>query len=126
LDSRESKSPGSRLDRICHRVSQGDPARVLLYGAGKHTTRLLAERHAWEQHGHRVVGLIDDHPRFLQTPQYLGLPVRRLADVQTDAIAGNAPPAVVLSTDTYEELFWEQTRSLREHGVPVFRLYDQR
>jgi glycosyltransferase involved in cell wall biosynthesis len=121
-------SPGNRLDDICQKLTAGrsESARVLLYGAGKHTARLLSERHRWEQHGHRVVGLIDDHPRFLQTPQYLGLPVRRLADVQTDAIAGNAPPAVVLSTDTYEELFWEQTRSLREHGVPVFRLYDQR
>ncbi|MGA2443395.1 MAG: glycosyltransferase family 4 protein [Tepidisphaeraceae bacterium] len=118
-------SPGRRLDDICQKLTAGqnESARVLLYGAGKHTARLLSERHRWERHGHRVIGLIDDHPRFLQSPRYLGLPVRSLADVQTDAIAGNRLPAVVLSTDTYEEQFWEQTRSLREHGVRVFRLY---
>jgi hypothetical protein len=120
-------SPGRRLDDICEKLTtgKGESARVLLYGAGKHTARLLSERHRWEQHGHRVVGLIDDHPRFHQTPRFLGLPVRSLADVQTDAMAGNRLPAVVLSTDTYEELFWQQTHSLREHGVRVFRLYGQ-
>jgi len=118
-------SPGRRLEDICQKLTAGQSgsANVLLYGAGKHTDRLLSERHRWERHGHRVVGLIDDHPRFLQTPRYLGLPVRSLADVQTDAIAGNRLPAVVLSTDTYEDQFWEQTKSLREHGVRVFRLY---
>ena len=103
-----------------------EPASVLLYGAGKHTDRLLSERHRWERHGHRVVGLIDDHPRFLQMPRYLGLPVRPLADVQSDAVAGNPLPAVVLSTDTYEDQFWQQTTSLRDHGVRVFRLYGRR
>ena len=36
---------------------------------------LLAERHAWESRGHRVVGLIDDHPRFAEGGSYLDLPV---------------------------------------------------
>jgi len=120
-----AESPGSRLDDICQKLTaeQHESARVLLYGAGKHTARLLSERHRWERHGHRVVGLIDDHPRFLQTPRYLGLPVRSLAAVQTDAIAGHSMPTVVLSTDTYEDQFWEQTETLREHGVRVFKLY---
>jgi glycosyltransferase involved in cell wall biosynthesis len=118
-------SPGSRLDDICQKLTgdQQASARVLLYGAGKHTARLLSERHRWERHGHKVVGLIDDHPRFLQKPKYLGLPVRSLTDVQSDAVAGRPMPAVVLSTDTYEDQFWEQTEILREHGVRVFKLY---
>ncbi len=100
--------------------------RVLLYGAGKHTTRLLAERHTWEQHGHRVIGVIDDHPRFLENPSCLGLPVRSLAAAEAAARAGEPHPPVVLSTDTYEEQFWEQTAALRAMDVPVFKLYDQR
>jgi glycosyltransferase involved in cell wall biosynthesis len=121
-------SPGRRLEDICQKLAAGrdEPASVLLYGAGKHTDRLLSERHRWERHGHRVVGLIDDHPRFLRMPQHLGLPVRSLADVQSDAVAGNPLPAVVLSTDTYEDQFWQQTKSLREHGVRVLRLYERR
>ncbi len=118
-------SPGRRLDDICQKLAAGksEAARVLLYGAGKHTARLMSERHRWERHGHRVVGLIDDHPRFAETPSYLDLPVRSLADVQADALAGNRMPAVILSTDTYEEQFWEQTQGLRQHGVGVFKLY---
>jgi glycosyltransferase involved in cell wall biosynthesis len=118
-------SPGCRLDDICQKITQdqGKSARVLLYGAGKHTARLLSERHRWERHGHRVVGLIDDNPRFLNIPEFLGLPVRSMADVKADAMGGNPPPAVVLSTDTYEDQFWQQTIGLREHGVRVFKLY---
>jgi glycosyltransferase involved in cell wall biosynthesis len=118
-------SPGGRLEQICQKLTtdRGESARILLYGAGKHTARLLSESHRWERHGHKVVGLIDDHPRFVRMPQYLGLPVRSLAEAQKDAIAGNAMPAVVLSTDTYEQQFWEQTAPLREQGVRVFKLY---
>jgi len=114
-----SDSPGGRLLAIFKKVNGGKPAEVILYGAGKHTARLLSQRHCWERHGHRVLGLIDDHPRFVSTPIYLGLPVRSLADASS---AGNLP-AVVLSTDTYEEQFWEQTQSLRDNGVSVFKLY---
>jgi hypothetical protein len=30
---------------------------------------------------------------------------------------------VVLSTDTYQDQFWGQTKGLRERGAAVFRLY---
>jgi glycosyltransferase involved in cell wall biosynthesis len=118
-------SPGGRLDEICEKLTagRGVSARILLFGAGKHTARLLSEKHRWERHGHQVVGLIDDHPRFVQMPQYLGLPVRSLAEAQKDARDGKAMPAVILSTDTYEQQFWEQTARLREQGVRVFKLY---
>jgi glycosyltransferase involved in cell wall biosynthesis len=112
-------TPGSRLNAIFEKLNDGKPAEVLLYGAGKHTARLLSERHRWERNGHRVVGLIDDHPRFIASPIYLDLPVRSLADAST----ATRLPAVVLSTDTYEQQFWEQTQSLRDSGVRVFKLY---
>ena len=116
-------SPGLLLEAVCRRIGTG-PADVLLYGAGKHTARLLAERHAWERHGHRVVGLIDDHPKFDGNAQHLGLPVRSLAATEAAAAAGEPVPAVVLSTDTYQGQFWDQTAGLRRSGVHVFRLYE--
>ncbi len=116
-------SPGARLDAVCRRIGTG-PADVLLYGAGKHTDRLLSERHAWERHGHRVVGLIDDHPRFTAAAEHLGLPVRSLVATEAAAAAGDVVPAVVLSTDTYQGQFWDRTAGLRERGVHVFRLYE--
>ena len=121
-------SPGRRLSAICETITSThrEPARLLLYGAGKHTARLLSERHAWERHGHCVVGIIDDHPKFTDSPTFLDLPVRSLAAVEAAIKAGQSSAPVVLSTDTYEDQFWEKTSSLRSLGVPVFRLYGQR
>ena len=116
-------SPGVRLDAVCKRIGTG-PADVLLYGAGKHTARLLGERHAWERNGHRVVGLIDDHPRFAARGEHLGLPVASLSATEAAAAAGVPVPAVVLSTDTYQGQFWDQTAGLRRRGVPVYKLYE--
>ena len=119
------RTPGTRLLRIMETLShdRGCPAEVLLYGAGKHTARLLTERHVWESKQHRVVGLIDDHPRFAQTRVYLDLPVQSVDAVKARLLAGGRVPPVVLSTDTYQDQFWAQAASLREAGVPVFRLY---
>lgn len=116
------QSPGSRLLRIMEelRSRSGEPARVMLYGAGKHSARLLAERGMWEARGHAVSGFIDDHPR---SPTYLDLPVESLAAVRTKLSEGMAVGPIVLSTDTYEDQFWAQTQPLREQGVAVFRLY---
>jgi len=118
-------SPGTRLLRIMQRLEcqSGQPAAVLLYGAGKHTARLLSERHVWESRRHRVVGIIDDHPRFAQTPVYLDLPVQSVDGVRARLMGGQPVPPVVLSTDTYQDQFWSQSAPLREAGVPVFRLY---
>jgi glycosyltransferase involved in cell wall biosynthesis len=118
-------TPGTRLLRICETIERqtGRPATVTLYGAGKHTTRLLSERHLWESHGHRVAAVMDDHPRFTTTPAFLGLPVRSVSAVVAAKSAGETIPPVVLSTDTYEDQFWQQTAPLRALGVAVFRLY---
>ena len=118
-------TPGVRLLRIMNDIEKrsGAPAEVVLYGAGKHTARLLSERHRWEACRHRVVGIIDDHPRFTQTPAYLDLPVQSLESARARVRSGQPMPPVVLSTDTYEEQFWSQCAPLREAGVPVLRLY---
>src|SRR5258706_4032680 len=117
-------TPGARLLRIMEKSSNGSGrhAEILLYGAGKHSARLLAERHVWESRGHRVVCVIDDHPRFAENSTYLDLPVRSLRAVEANVLEGKETPVVVLSTDTYQDQFWAQTKSLRGQGVEVFRL----
>ena len=116
------QSPGSRLLLIMEQLRDrtGEPARVMLYGAGKHSARLLAERGVWEARGHAVSGFIDDYAR---SPGYLDLPVESLAAVRAKLSGGEAVGPIVLSTDTYEDQFWAQTQPLRELGVAVFRLY---
>lgn len=116
-------TPGVRLLKLFEAIGGGGPAEVLLFGAGRHSARLLAQRHLWEAKGHRVVGLIDDHPRFAAGATHLGLPVAGTAAYFARAAAGERMPAVVLSTDTFEDQFWKQTEALRALGVQVYRLY---
>jgi hypothetical protein len=81
---------------------------------------LLAEKHRWESLGHRVVGLIDDHPRFAEGEEtHLQLPVYSPAK----ALAMPELPGVVLSTDTFEDQLWEKTAAFRQRGVGTYRLY---
>jgi hypothetical protein len=70
-----------------------------------------------------VVGLIDDHARFGNGGRYLELPVVRLENAEAELPVRSGPPAVVLSTDTYQEQFWGKTSGLRARGVEVYRLY---
>lgn len=125
VGSIHARTPGTRLLHVMNGLERRhrEPARVLLYGAGKHTARLLSERHVWESRGHRIVGIIDDHPRFRQSPVYLDLPVQSVGAAHSRILSGDVLPPVVLSTDTYEDQFWAQAEPLRAAGVPVFRLY---
>jgi glycosyltransferase involved in cell wall biosynthesis len=118
------ETPGMRLVRIMNTIASGQPVKVLLYGAGRHTSRLLAEKHLWESAGHAVVGLIDDHPRFQGGGTHLGLPVESVATLQARLPLANCATAMVLSTDTFQDQFWQQTESLRKAGLRVFKLYE--
>jgi hypothetical protein len=112
-------TPGARLLIEMEKI---DPAgaRVHLYGAGRHTARLMTQRHLWESRKHRVIGLIDDHPRFTPGSTHLGLPVQSLRSAAASLDAGDH---VILSTDAFEDQFWRQTENLRVKGVVVHRLY---
>ena len=97
------------------------PAPVALYGAGRHTARLLAEKHLWESRGFYVAAIIDDHRRFINGGTYLGLPVLSPAAF----LQSPDPPPVVLSSDTFEEQLWQKSAPLRAAGISVLRLYSQ-
>ncbi len=118
-------TPGQRLLEIMERLKKanGAPAQVLLYGAGRHSARVLAEKHLWESQGHRVVGFVDDAPRWNSGGAHLGLPVQTGSKILAQAIARQTLCPVVLSSDTFEDQFWEKTASLRGAGVRVLRLY---
>jgi len=94
--------------------------RFYLYGAGRHTARLLMEQCRWEELGHKLLGLIDDHPRYAQVPEAYGMPVISCAAAAENVASSEV---VVLSTDAFEEQFWANTAKLREGGVTVLRLY---
>lgn len=112
-------TPGARLTSLLNTLSPDKPLHIALYGAGRHSAKLLAEKHRWESHGHRVTALIDDHPRFSSGGSHLNLPVL------PPHTAINTPdhPPIVLSTDTFEDQLWQKTAPFRDRGIPVHRLY---
>lgn len=118
-----TRTPGTRLRDLAESYGAGRPMEIVLYGAGRHTARLLSEKYVWEARGHRVVGLIDDHPRFAATRKHLGLPICSLAEFLKD-LPDPHTTLVVLSTDTFEEQFWERTARVRAAGMPVAKLYE--
>jgi hypothetical protein len=118
-------SPGRRTLQILEKLaaSLGRPPVVWLFGAGRHTIRMLAERYTWESRGLKVAGIIDDHPRFATQREYLGLPVRLRCDMEAAVERGEKADAIILSTDTLEHLFWQRTDMFRSQGIQTILLY---
>jgi glycosyltransferase involved in cell wall biosynthesis len=123
LDPADS-TPGllltARLRELQNRL--GRPPGVWLFGAGRFTLRLLGERHRWESLGLALAGIIDDHPRFEQSPSYLGLPVAKPAKLCAAVQAGLKIDAIILSTDTLEDLFRERTECFAKIGIQIVTL----
>lgn len=100
----------------------GGGVNFYLYGAGRHTERLLQEQARWESHGHCCIGIIDDHPRF-QVPgrsTFRSLPVLSLAMAAKRLGLGDV---VILSSDAFEDQLFAQAAPLRARGAAVYRLY---
>jgi hypothetical protein len=118
-------TPGARLLKTMESISQSTskPAEVILYGAGKYTARLLSQRELWQCKGHRVVGLIDDHPRFIEQTMCFGLPVQSIKSASEQLQDNPHFPPVILSTDTYQDHFWMQNEPVSNRGVIVHRLH---
>jgi glycosyltransferase involved in cell wall biosynthesis len=123
-------TPGQRLaaqfaelaDRL-HRKP-----RVWLFGAGRFTQRLLAERYRWESAGFSLEGVLDEHPRFSQVgasqqESLLGLAVLHPQQLREAVVAGTAAvDAVVLSTDTLHDVFRERSQCLEQLGIAILVL----
>jgi len=118
----EAATPATRLLKrlASHPGTRGGGIQFYLYGAGRHTDRLLTEKGRWEARGHVCIGLVDDHPRFEANPVYRELPVLSLVKAMRKLGLGDV---VVLSSDAFEEQMWQQTVGLRGRGVAVYRLY---
>jgi hypothetical protein len=122
----EEVSPGERLLRVMNRIAAQanvGGARVILYGAGRHSARLLAERNLWEKRGHSVVGFLDDAPRWAGGGEWMGMRVFSMEMLMRGLERGEKVLPVVLSTDAFEGQLWERTVGLWERGVVVMRLY---
>jgi glycosyltransferase involved in cell wall biosynthesis len=117
-------TPGQALTTHLKALSQrlGRPPKVWLFGAGRYTMRLLGERYRWEAQGLTIEGVIDDHPRFDQSATYMGLPVKKPGALLAEATNGTVIDAIILSTDTLEDVFRQRTRGFAELGVPILTL----
>ena len=118
------RSPGqlllARLKQLADQLKR--PPVVWLFGAGRFTTRLLAERHLWESAGLSLAGIVDEHPRFEQTPHYLGLPVQNPARLCAAIEGGQKVDAVILATDTLQAVLMQKAECFRRLGVRVLDL----
>ena len=119
-----SASPGEmllgRMRELEERLKR-EPV-VWLFGAGRFATRLLGQRHVWESAGFSVAGIVDEHPRFQERPTYLGLSVLSVRQLCERIEQGGKVDAVILATDTLEEVFRRRAEGLKELGVEVMGL----
>jgi glycosyltransferase involved in cell wall biosynthesis len=120
----ETPTPGrlltARLKSLAKRLNRSP--NVWLFGAGRYTLRLLGERHRWESQGLSLKGIIDEHPRFEQTSTYLGLPVQKPPQLCTAIERGLSVDAIVLSTDTLEEVFRKRAQCFADLGIEIVTL----
>jgi len=118
-------TPGRLLTAYLERLRDelGRVPTIWLFGAGRHTTRLMGERFLWESHGLALAGIIDDHARFNSSSTYLGLPVRSSSAMEAALSRGERVDSVILSTDTLQELFWTHTAPFRALGVTTVKLF---
>ena len=117
-------TPGSlltaRLTAMAARLKR--PPKVWLFGAGRFTLRLLGERHRWESLGLSLAGIVDDHQRFAQSPDWLGFTVKSPEALCGAIGQGLGVDAIILSTDTLQAVFRERTECFVKLGIEVSTL----
>jgi|GEM_PF-844730 len=96
--------------------AQRGESRVVIYGAGEHTTRVGA---ALASPPVEIVGIVDDNPG-RQGQRLWGLEI-----VSKDRAIELGAKAAILSSDTFEDKLWEGAAPLREAGLTVHRLYGE-
>lgn len=116
----EATEPDPAIQRIIRRTkTERTPFITALYGAGKHTLRILPHLELLEKNGVRVTMILDDDPA-KQGKSLGALPVFSPLDALDSDLDG-----VVLSSDVAESDLWEKSALLRSAGLPVIRLYDR-
>lgn len=110
--------PDPAVDRILSQTkSLCSPFIIALYGAGKHTLRILPHLDFLEKEGVRVTMILDDDPE--KHGNKLGsLPVLSPLEALDSDLDG-----IVLSSDVAEPVLWDKSAPLRAAGLPVIRLY---
>lgn len=93
------------------------PVFIALYGAGKHSRKLLLQNALLLQNGIKVTAILDDDPD-KHGKSILNIPILPPLEATTLDIG-----CVVLSSDFAEEALWQASAFLREAGMAVFRLY---
>lgn len=105
---------GGFFARQLRRMVDAGCKRIAVYGIGQHSQRYAD---TIESGDFPVVGFIDDKPP--ATKHAFGLPV----ETPANAAETLAPDGVLLSSDTWEESLWNNTRHLREAGILVRAIY---
>lgn len=85
---------------------------LALWGAGRHTSRVMDALNAMPAMTPRVTRIVDDHA----TGRVGALEIKRPESLR-------AGDAILISSDAHEAAMWERSMPLRERGVRVFRLY---
>lgn len=112
--SAPSSEPRLLLEECFAQLAQKGATKVLLYGAGQHTIKMLCGR--IRSHGIRIVGIVDDDPAKTDC-LVAGIPV-----ITSDAASSQTWDAVVVSSDTIEDRLLA-TAQAAFPNVPVLRLY---
>ena len=106
------------VERILQKVPPASGNGYALYGAGRHTAKLLPHLETLADKGVRIVCVIDDDVR------RQGTSVGEVPVYETEYCAPETVDGVILSSDAMESALWERAEPLRKKGVKVYRLYE--
>ncbi|MBZ0271951.1 glycosyltransferase [bacterium] len=105
-----------RIRRRLVRLAAGGARRIALFGAGRHTLRLLG---SVDISGVRIVAILDEDDAVCGT-SVLGIPVVALAQANALDI-----DTIVVSSDTYEATMLPRARAAAREGIRVTGFYSE-
>jgi len=119
LRSRISLRTDPNLRRLQHRLPRLPPgARIVLFGAGKHTHRRLQDlRRAALSAGARIVAACDDHPQACE-------PLNDLPIISSQQLRDSPCDVLLVSSDTYEAAMSRRAQVIAPAGAAVWCIYD--
>lgn len=106
----------AKLSEAFERLAEDGVSRVLIFGAGRHTTRASP---ALRSPKVQVIGFVDDDPKLRDTLLW-NLPVFSVAQAAT-----TSAEAVILSSDAHEDKLAQAAAPLARAGMRIVRLYSK-